>query len=909
MRAADVGAENGVAADAITTYDRFLAPHLAALFLKSEMVHHGWSLAKAMASVGVDFAASALSIDKLVSVGKGIFRTAEILLGAANKQTLNEAIDRSFSRSDSVLDDLRREFKPGTLTCAKVARVILIDDAQFIDEDPALPSFVERLMYRSLVERWPLLILITHWRKELSPELADSASSFAGILKHAREGLPTELSPVYCFPGGYLSADHFTEIDLKPIADLAVPLRETLPGLTPEQSTAILDETGGNPRFLEQVILFLVEHIGLFEDFDPSRSLTPEGFQEMLGEIGHRSIVDIALRRLQKAPLDVQEAICLASMQGMRFANDFVDQLSQDILGRAVRESLGKAEDPYSMLVGTNTRKGQSVGQFAERLFHQVAQEHRQSLKSLGGERALQTALEKKVRKVVAEGDPATSDVPEALAIVCRIAVSLFEHSAMSEERAVAQKAASMIGHLQLENHSFESVAAWYERLLAIKSVEPGDGAITLWDYHRQNFQRIEMLEGLVVIYKRLDWPVKQARTLRRLFTEAANFPPGDLCRTFLGAFDQAGAADAFSKWKQDYPDVPVSVYETSVKKVVSALLGLHELARAWPAIKTAEGDESLEALWLAPLLIRVEPLESELPLEERPPNEDDANRLEALAYAQDGVLGDGEVAKQHFWLLERSGRLAMNRDRFDEAEDCLQRAMEINKDLGDEIFQLSTLNNLAATFGEKGDVARATQYLESALPLVDSYLKEPTFPVDLIIERSDPDGRPVVVERRRADPQKDQGVSDDISTGARWIRRAHVPVKFSKEFDASPDKVLSRDRTMMGVIASVCENAGRQALAKNDDQKGKQNFLRALGIREEIGDPEGAFHDLERLTHIAYRMGEREEACVHLRRCLALGPVLGQVDPRRWKNIERETRDAMREAGCLDQNVADLSE
>ena len=34
LRAADVGAENGVAADAIATYDRFLAPHLAAMFLK-----------------------------------------------------------------------------------------------------------------------------------------------------------------------------------------------------------------------------------------------------------------------------------------------------------------------------------------------------------------------------------------------------------------------------------------------------------------------------------------------------------------------------------------------------------------------------------------------------------------------------------------------------------------------------------------------------------------------------------------------------------------------------------------------------------------------------------------------------------------------------------------------------------
>ncbi|HEY6345062.1 MAG TPA: hypothetical protein VIY49_26495 [Bryobacteraceae bacterium] len=240
--------------------------------------------------------------------------------------------------------------------------VILIDDAHFIHADPALPSFVERLMYRSLVERWPIMILVTHWRAELSPELADSFSSFAGILKHAKSGLPTELSPIYCLPGGYLDASHFTDIDLKPIADLSEALREKLPGLTPEQVTAILDQTGGNPRFLEQVILFLVEHVGLFEDFDPSRSITPDGFQEMLREMRHRGIVDIVLRRLQKAPVDVQEAICLASVQGMRFANDFVDQIAQDVLGRPVRESLGKGEEPYSMLIGTKADSAQSIG-------------------------------------------------------------------------------------------------------------------------------------------------------------------------------------------------------------------------------------------------------------------------------------------------------------------------------------------------------------------------------------------------------------------------------------------------------------------------------------------------------------------------------------------------------------------
>src|SRR6202044_2760735 len=94
------------------------------------------------------------------------------------------------------------------------------------------------------------------------------------------------------------------------------------------------------PRFLEQVIAFLLEHEGLFESFDTSRSLTPEGLEETLEETRHREIFTIVLRRLRKAPVDVQEAICLASVQGMRFANDFVDQIAQNILVRPVRELL-----------------------------------------------------------------------------------------------------------------------------------------------------------------------------------------------------------------------------------------------------------------------------------------------------------------------------------------------------------------------------------------------------------------------------------------------------------------------------------------------------------------------------------------------------------------------------------------
>lgn len=686
LRAADVGAENGVAADAIATYDRFLAPHLAALFLKSEMVHYGWSLAKVMAEVVGDFAASALDIDKYLSVGKDIFHTFEILRGAANKQTLNEAMDRSFSRSDSVLHDLGREFKPGTLTCAKVPGVIFIDDAQFIHDDPALPSFIERLMYTSLDERWPLLIIVTHWRAQMSPEFPEPAIfSFAGIVRHAREGSSTALSPVSGCPGGYLRGGHFTEIDLKPITDLSGALREKLRGLTQEQSTALLTEIDGNPRFLEQVILFLLEHVGYFEDLSPDLSLKPEHFEEILKAMQHGGVVDIALRRLQKAPVEVQEAICLASVQGMRFANAFVDQMAQDLLGRPVREPLGKGEEPYSMLIGTKSDSAQAVGQFAQHLFYLVAKQHRQGLKSLVGEKALQTALENRVRKIVRESDPETIADPEACGLVCGIALNLFEHAVKSEERAVAQRAASIMAYFDLQRGSLESAAALYERLLAIKATEPEAGYDRLEYFVTQYRQRIEILESLAVIYRNLDWPARSAKALRRIKWEAIHYL--ELPDEFVAALDKEKAAEVFEQWRRDQPGIPAFLYTWSVQKVVSANLNLSELALAGYHQNAADGDEQFTPSSFGIVAYEVTDgvTETDRPVEI--PTQT-AEILVALAYAQDGVLGDGEAEKQHCRLLEQLGRRAIDRSKFEAAEEYLDRALKIAEDLTDDMFR-----------------------------------------------------------------------------------------------------------------------------------------------------------------------------------------------------------------------------
>ncbi len=73
-------------------------------------------MGKTIASVGIDLGASALHVDSLLSIGKGIFHFAEILQGTKEQRSQDEAMERSFSRAEAVFSDLKREFKPNTLT-------------------------------------------------------------------------------------------------------------------------------------------------------------------------------------------------------------------------------------------------------------------------------------------------------------------------------------------------------------------------------------------------------------------------------------------------------------------------------------------------------------------------------------------------------------------------------------------------------------------------------------------------------------------------------------------------------------------------------------------------------------------------------------------------------------------------
>jgi len=447
LRAGDKGAPNGVAGDAVATFDRFLAPHLVALSMRATMQRTGRSLAWVWARVARDVGASAIYLDAVLTVGTAVFDTIKILHGdtrSRGEDAAREAAEqRPIGRVDAILSDLQSVFDPAAPGFARTPAVVLLDDGQFAADDPGLLVLVDRLLDAAMRRRWPLMIVVTHWRAELSPAVTHDARSFTGIL--------TRLGP-------HLGDDRFTEIDLGRDVDLSGALADKLPGLLPAQSAALLDRAGGNPRFLEQIVALARPKISWFVDRDPARALTADGLAALLAAA--LDIHSVVLKRLLDAPESVREAIAFASPQGVRFACSLAEDVAQAVIGGSCRDGLLQAEEPYSVLAGTAEW---SVAAFAERLFHEVALDLREDLARIpGGGASLDAAL----RTVLAArlDDPGfdrNADADER-ATTLGIAANLFSPDAggAGGNPSLALDALARLTMLERDRYAYEAALA-----------------------------------------------------------------------------------------------------------------------------------------------------------------------------------------------------------------------------------------------------------------------------------------------------------------------------------------------------------------------------------------------------------------------------------------------------------------
>lgn len=424
LRAADSGLENAISGDAVATYDRFLAPHLVALNMRTRSLKSGTALLGVWSQFAKGEAASWSGYDTVIAAGESLLKTVSILKGSSEKtqrMAVKEIVERPISRVDAILEDLEASFNPRSLTFAKTPGVIFIDDAQFATGDPGLSAFIEHLLYTAMKQSWPVLILVTHWKRELSPEFVDTERSFAGIYHHALSGFSADNGPAAGLPGGFLNGENTVEIDLPPVPDLTQALSVDLPGLLPDQANALLEHAGGNPRHLEQIITFLNENEDFFEDFDTTKALIEEGMKEALSET--HDIFKVVMRRLRDAPVEVQEAICLASLQGVRFVSSVVDDLAKACLNENRADKLDQAISPYSMVA---RQKSRLIAEFSERLFYLVAEKRRKSLKALRDEVALKDTLKDILIKRMYNLDLDNLSDPASAVLICNLVAGTY---------------------------------------------------------------------------------------------------------------------------------------------------------------------------------------------------------------------------------------------------------------------------------------------------------------------------------------------------------------------------------------------------------------------------------------------------------------------------------------------------
>ena len=390
-----------------------LLPHLTALHPESSS-RLAAAIGESLREVGIELTMAL--VEQLTFAGTfkagvhGAFKIFRVL-----KPALADDNEQISSVIDSTLEDLGAIFAPISRTFAKAPLVLFVDDAQYADRDVTMAAFLEKLIFLSSEHDWPLLLIITHWTRELTVGATTGESSrVAQVLHHARFG-QEERGKFANQPGGVLKEAHYVEIDLgNPVEDLTPALRNLFPGLDGRVVEEIVGKSGGNPRKLEQIARYMGRKPAWFIDGSTDNDLTETGREKVL-ELSDLPIDEVVLERLREMPPSARRAVSLASMAGPRFVVDLVDRLAETHFGEPARGGLEESETTYRYVREVVDRSRDDIAAFAERLFLEAAEEYRTSglagneLGGWPGDKKLYEILDGLLDRLLDEPDTFTS--------------------------------------------------------------------------------------------------------------------------------------------------------------------------------------------------------------------------------------------------------------------------------------------------------------------------------------------------------------------------------------------------------------------------------------------------------------------------------------------------------------------
>lgn len=401
--------------------ERHLAPHLEAMYRAQRNRRRLRQLARMGGAVVADAVTDMVPVlgllKKVSEAGlelKGLHDAWRADRAPIDATALDSA--RRTSLIEQVLRDLGALF--GAAGGPSVPMVLLIDDAQLSRFDPSVTAFVEALLPAMSAGRWPLLLLVTHWEREWEEDAEDGAPSVARALRaHAAD----RAGPMAVLP-------------LRPLPDLEPVVAAALPGLPPEQRRALLQRAGGNPRYLDELLLQTASPLARawFVGRDPGAALTERGLEDLLRR--GTSLTELAVHRFGDAPEAVQRTLALASLLGVEFLAPLLSRATPPGGAATLEEtqaSLEQAERVHGYLV----RASQAVTAFRQPLYHDVA---RQFLPAYYDEEEAAAALASALRAGLHERAVLGDLTPEEVRVLARSAVLAFEQASDEADRRLA---------------------------------------------------------------------------------------------------------------------------------------------------------------------------------------------------------------------------------------------------------------------------------------------------------------------------------------------------------------------------------------------------------------------------------------------------------------------------------------
>ena len=235
----------------------------------------------------------------------------------------------------------------------RLPTVLLLDDMQWIDAESL--DFVRRLWERSCQQRWPLLIVATHWES---------------AWRHSLRLPEKERSAFFARFSGSEGVESIVLSESPPTA-LAGWAREALPGLPPRQVDLLVEKAGRNfLQMVQNVAALRTKSATHFEGGTLTGSLNARG-ERYVGSFetdpGRR-----AHQMFEELEQSVQVVLGWASTYGLRFLGEVVVELAErsgQLQGASGYRALEDAIDPHALLAQTT----EHLSEFRQGVFHSEA--------------------------------------------------------------------------------------------------------------------------------------------------------------------------------------------------------------------------------------------------------------------------------------------------------------------------------------------------------------------------------------------------------------------------------------------------------------------------------------------------------------------------------------------------------